>query len=80
MARRPADTTRITATIPRHHGEALERLAAREHVPVAYIVRRAIERAITDAEGGLLAGLGSPATSGKAVRTYPGPGKRTDAS
>lgn len=63
MARPKFETTRISATIPLHHEQALERLAERERVSVAHVVRRAIERAITEAEGGLLANLGpaSPA-------------------
>lgn len=58
MAKSKAETTRVCATIPLHHGEALERLADRERVSVAHVVRRAIERAIAEVEGGLLANLG----------------------
>ncbi len=51
------ETTRISASIPATHAEALQRMADRDRVSVSHVVAIAIERAIEAAEGGLLMGL-----------------------
>lgn len=50
-------TTRISASIPASHAEALQRMADRDRVSVSHVVAMAIERAIERAEGGLLLDL-----------------------
>jgi len=50
-------TTRISASIPVTHAEALQRMADRDRVSVSHVVAMAIERAIERAEGGLLLDL-----------------------
>jgi len=50
-------TTRISASIPVTHAEALQRMADRDRVSVSHVVAMAIERAIEQAEGGLLLDL-----------------------
>lgn len=62
MTRRQADTVRISATIPLHHEEALKRLADRDRISVAHVVRRAVEHAIAEVERGLLTHLKTAGT------------------
>jgi predicted DNA-binding protein len=71
MSRQRVDTTRVSATIPKPHEEALERLADREGVSVAHVVRRAIERMISEAEGGLFSNLNTPAPDRSKHPTIP---------
>jgi hypothetical protein len=71
MTRRPADTVRISATIPLHHEEALRRLADRDRVSVAHVVRRAVEHAIAEAEGGLLTNLKPAGTRSDPSQKHP---------
>lgn len=43
---------RVTATISKGQQQALERLARKHDVSVAWLIRRAIDRLIEEAEGG----------------------------
>jgi hypothetical protein len=43
---------RVTATISKAQQQALEQLARRHDVSVAWLIRRAIDRLIEEAEGG----------------------------
>jgi hypothetical protein len=54
MARRRVETTRVSASIPAMHAEALQRMADRDRVSVSHVIAIAIERAVEAAEGGLL--------------------------
>jgi len=56
MPRKRVETTRISVVIPVEHAEALQRLAERDRVSVSHVAAMAIERAVVDAEGGLLLG------------------------
>jgi hypothetical protein len=48
------DTERVTTTLSRKQKAELERLAKKEGVKVAWLVRRAVERLIEQANGGPL--------------------------
>jgi hypothetical protein len=53
--------TRVSVSIPVTHHAALERMAERDRVSVSHVAAMAIERAVTEAEGGLLLQLQSAA-------------------
>jgi hypothetical protein len=46
------DAWRVTTTLTRVQKDELERIAAKEGVKVAWLVRRAVERLIDQASGG----------------------------
>ena len=60
MGRDGRDAVRVTTTLTRQQHAELERLAARNGVAVAWLVRRATERLIEEAQGGPLLPLEMP--------------------
>jgi uncharacterized protein YdbL (DUF1318 family) len=54
MGKDGKDSVRVTTTLTTARHDALERIAAQNHVKVAWVIRRAIERLIEQAEGGPL--------------------------
>ncbi len=46
------DSTRVTTTLSRRHKAELDRIAKKEGVKAAWLVRRAVERLIEQANGG----------------------------
>lgn len=52
MGKDGKDAARVTTTLSRRQKAALERIAQKEGVTVAWLMRRAVERLIEDAEGG----------------------------
>ena len=54
MGKDGKNAKRITTTFTKEQGEALERIARENKVEVAWLIRRAVDRLIEDAEGGPL--------------------------
>ena len=54
MPRKRVEMTRVSASIPAAHAEALQRMADQDRVSVSHVIAIAIERAVEVAEGGLL--------------------------
>ena len=54
MGRSGDDAARVTTTLTRKQKRELDRLAAKHHVKVAWLIRRAVERLIEQADGGPL--------------------------
>ena len=54
MGKDGKDAERFTTTLSREQGEALGRLAEKHGVKKAWLIRRAVERLIEQAEGGPL--------------------------
>lgn len=54
MGKDGRDAVRVTTTLTTSQHDALERIAAQNGVKVAWVVRRAVERLIEQAEGGPL--------------------------
>lgn len=52
MGKDGRDAERVTTTLTRTHKLQLEQLAEREGVKVAWLVRRAVERFLDEANGG----------------------------
>lgn len=52
MGKQAADSMRVTTTLTRQQHVELERLAKRNDVTVAWLVRRAVDRLIEQASGG----------------------------
>lgn len=52
MGKDGKDAERVTTTLTRDQKLQLDRLAAREGVKVAWLVRRAVERFLEEANGG----------------------------
>lgn len=61
MGKDGKDATRLTVTFSKAQAAALERLAERENVKVPWLIRRAVDRLVEDAQGGPLLPLGEPA-------------------
>jgi hypothetical protein len=54
MGKDGRDAVRITATLPKGLAMKLEDLAKQNSVSMSWVVRRALERAVEDAQGGPL--------------------------
>lgn len=54
MGKAGREAERVTTTLSKSQHEALERLAKKNGVKVAWLVRRAVERLLEHAEGGPL--------------------------
>jgi hypothetical protein len=54
MGKDGRNAKRITTTFTKEQGEALERIAKTNKVDVAWLIRRAVDRLVEDAEGGPL--------------------------
>jgi len=54
MGKDGKDSVRVTTTLTTAQHDAVARIAAQNHVKVAWIIRQAIERLIEQAEGGPL--------------------------
>ena len=54
MGKDGRDAVRVTTTLTRRQHEALDQLAKKNGVKVAWLMRRAVERLIEEAEGGPL--------------------------
>lgn len=54
MGKDGKDAERVTTTLTKSQHDALERLARKNGVKIAWLVRRAVERLIEQAEGGPL--------------------------
>jgi hypothetical protein len=54
MGKDGKDSARVTTTLTISQRDALERIAAQNHVKVAWVIRRAVDRLIEQAEGGPL--------------------------
>lgn len=67
MGKDGRDAVRLTATFTRAQAAELERLAKREGVAVAWLIRRATERFIEDARGGPMLPLGEPGGHNRAA-------------
>lgn len=60
MGKDGRDAIRLTVTFSKAQAAALERLADRESVKVPWLIRRAVDRLVEDAQGGPLLPLGEP--------------------
>jgi hypothetical protein len=60
MGKDGKDATRLTVTFSKAQAVALTRLAERENVKVPWLIRRAVDRLVEDAQGGPLLPLGEP--------------------
>jgi hypothetical protein len=60
MGKDGRDAVRLTATFTRAQAAELDRMAKREGVSVAWLIRRATERFIDDARGGPMLPLSEP--------------------
>jgi hypothetical protein len=54
MGKDGKDSVRVTTTLTKGQHDAIEHIANRNHVKVAWVVRQAVERLIEQAEGGPL--------------------------
>jgi hypothetical protein len=52
MGKDGKDSVRVTTTLTRAQHDAIEQIASRNHVKMAWVIRQAVERLIEQAEGG----------------------------